>query len=389
MLYGSELIDVERVFLDQENPRHEPFSSQNEAIEYLCANEKIYPLAKDIVENGLNPLELFAVIKERGNSYFSAEGNRRLCAIKLLNDPDLAPSRLRKDFEKLARKYAPSKQISVVIFKNRDEVRLWLNRIHAGLDDGRGRKQWNAVQKSRNSKYSKNDFALTLLDVAKVLNFINAEEQKGRLSTVQRYISNPVMRNALGLVAVDNNYNVSFSESDFKIVLSKFIKDVKLKKLSTRENADEISSYANRLSSSEGFDGSRVTPWSLDFFLIKSNPSLKPLFVKEFDSEGEKISEISADQVPQAALSSSHSSDFIQSEKPIEPEVPSPSTKYDELEDFSPESPRFPSKPNKLVFKKEIENGLKEISNFKLQSMYYSLCAIGLNNHTPMLYVGA
>jgi hypothetical protein len=162
MFYGidnTKMIDVDRVFLDQKNPRHEPFNSQSEAISYLCNNEKVLVLAKDIVENGLNPLELFALIKERGNTYFSAEGNRRLCAIKLLNDPDLSPTKYRKDFESLSKKSSPISNVFSVIFKDREEVRLWLDRIHAGSDDGRGRRQWKAQQKSRNSIYSKNDCA--------------------------------------------------------------------------------------------------------------------------------------------------------------------------------------------------------------------------------------
>ena len=59
MDYGIEsakMIDVDRVFLDLSNPRHEPYADEDEAIEYLCREEQVLPLARDIVSNGLNPL---------------------------------------------------------------------------------------------------------------------------------------------------------------------------------------------------------------------------------------------------------------------------------------------------------------------------------------------
>lgn len=267
-MYGedsSRMISVDRVFLDQNNPRHEPFESQTEAINYLCGNEKIAELAEDIVENGLNPLELFALIKEDGDTYFSAEGNRRLCAIKLLNDPDLAPSKYRQKFEALSENYVPIVSIFSVEFKDRENVRLWLDRIHAGQDNGRGRRQWNPEQKSRNSVYSKNDLALSLLDAAESLGYIKKVQRKGRLSTVQRYLSNPLVRNALGLVLADDaaRYKVNLIDEDFLITLLCFIDDLKNKRISTRANSGDMNSYANKLTSLEGFSGRRVEPVNL------------------------------------------------------------------------------------------------------------------------------
>ena len=118
----TELIDVDRAFLDLRNPRHEPFEDQDEAIEYLCREEQVLPLAQDIAEHGLNPLELFALIADGDNAYFSAEGNRRLCALKLLNDPDLSPANQRSDFEETTSGWSPIKQLSAIVFKDREEI---------------------------------------------------------------------------------------------------------------------------------------------------------------------------------------------------------------------------------------------------------------------------
>jgi hypothetical protein len=99
-------IEVDRIFLYEENPRHEPLDSEPEVIEHLCKNEQVYSLARSISEAGTNPLALLGVVEQPGSgskkAYQAWEGNRRVCAIKLLNDPDRAPADLRKDFARLA-----------------------------------------------------------------------------------------------------------------------------------------------------------------------------------------------------------------------------------------------------------------------------------------------
>ena len=99
-------IDVDRIFLYEENPRHEPIESEPEIIECLCRDEQVYNLARSISEAGLNPLDLLGLVNTPGSgakqNYLAWEGNRRVCAVKLLNDPDRAPPHLRKDFARLS-----------------------------------------------------------------------------------------------------------------------------------------------------------------------------------------------------------------------------------------------------------------------------------------------
>jgi hypothetical protein len=45
-------VEVDRIFLDQENPRHKPYETQSEVIDYLCNHESILSLARDIVAYG-------------------------------------------------------------------------------------------------------------------------------------------------------------------------------------------------------------------------------------------------------------------------------------------------------------------------------------------------
>lgn len=89
--------------------------------------------------SGLNPLERLALIpvKSKGGrvtGYTMAECNRRLCAIKLLGDPERAPASLRKAFGQVANdyNYTPITKVAGVIFDNKDDAIIWLERIHGG-----------------------------------------------------------------------------------------------------------------------------------------------------------------------------------------------------------------------------------------------------------------
>ena len=332
MKYGIEsaqMISLDRVFLDAENPRHEPFEDQEAVIEYLCREEQVLALAQDIVKIGLNPLELFALLAEGDDTYLAAEGNRRLCALMLLDDPDLAPADQRREFERAAENWEPIGQIFAVVFEHRDDVRQWLNRIHAGFAGGRGRRQWNAEQKARNSGYSKNDQAQYLLDISEELGFITTVQRKGRLSTVQRYLSNPVMRNALGIDFSDfENPTTDLPEDDFRIILEKFIGDVAAKRVTTRDNAPEIQSYANKLPQLEGVSAARIKPRAMSEFVKTSGSTGDP-------------------------------------------------------------KPRPPKRRRKIPMSRNLRQVLEDIPSYKLEKLYYSLCSVRLDTHTSLLCVGA
>lgn len=330
-LEGAKMVKADRVFLDQKNPRHEPFEDQDQAIEYLCRDEQVLTLAKDIAKNGLNPLELFALIKEDGDSYYAAEGNRRLCALKLLNDPELAPADQRNEFKRISESWHPIEELFSVVFKDRDEVRLWLDRIHAGSDEGRGRRQWRSDQKARNSIYSKNDLALAMLDLAQDRGILTSDERKGRLSTVQRYLSNPLMRNALGLETGGSaTLSTNLPDQDFDIVFRSFIRDVADKKVTTRNNSSDIADYANKLGSLEGVSGERVSRKEIN------------------DSK----------------------------------------SAYDDKK-TKPKKPKRPPRQAKISPNDALSQALGSIPSYKLERIYFSLCSLTLYNHAPLLYVGA
>lgn len=327
-------IDIKNIFLDLENPRHEPYQSQEEVIEYLCKNEYVYALAQDIVKYGINPLEILAVIPNSKSvkekiTYVIAEGNRRLCALKLLNDPELAPSEERKNFKTLSRQWEELQTAPAIVFDNREAVAVWLERIHGGLQGGIGRKSWSPEQKTRFTGDVKNLMAQQLLDYAQAEGFINSTERINKISTVQRFIGNPLFKDALGIDTnkIDELQRIR-PDQDFNLLLKKFIQDLKEGKINTRFNSPQIREYSQSLRTVEGISNTIVLPHPLNG-----------------------------------------------------------SPKKDKTKTSNPK-PKLRSKPRYLENNLETEKALKELSSFKLNSIYNSLHHLAIADHCPLLTVG-
>lgn len=93
MAVTTENISVQKIYLDTENPRHESLPDEPSIIKYLLSKEKVRALARDIADAGAtSPIELIAVIKHPKvkGAFVVVEGNRRICALKLLLDPSKA-----------------------------------------------------------------------------------------------------------------------------------------------------------------------------------------------------------------------------------------------------------------------------------------------------------
>jgi hypothetical protein len=242
-------IEVDRIFLYEENPRHEPLRGEDEVIQYLCRDEQVFNLARSISEAGTNPLALLGVVQISGSgraatkkTYQAWEGNRRVCAIKLLNDPDRAPADLRKDFARLAATSAhvPIRKITSVVFDDHDELRFWMGIIHDGAQAGVGLLAWDSDQKARHFGGSRNRVALAVLDAAEAMGLITKEERSGKLTTAQRFLNRSVVREALG-IDVANPEDVTYNRplADLKKQIGRFVTDLKRNKITSRFNSDQ------------------------------------------------------------------------------------------------------------------------------------------------------
>lgn len=330
-----EAVEIGRIFLDLENPRHEPYENEEQVIDYLCRYENIFPLAKDIVQHGLNPLELLAVIPDEGSaggqgkpSYVVAEGNRRLCALKLLDDPERAPAKQRKAFEALSSNWAGLSDLICMIFSDRDAVRMWLGRIHEGEQGGVGRKKWNADQTARHSGDSKNKIALAVLDYAESKGFITPEARKGKLTTVQRYLVSPLVREAMGIDSSNiSDVSRNRSKADFDLILQKFLADLESGYVNSRTNRDQHTAYARELGAMQGQSHERTEPVSL--------------------------------AVPPSAAKK------VTKAKPAKRKL-----------------------RTVVPYEPEVMKALEALTGDKLPSLYNSVCSVSLESHTPLVAIG-
>ena len=330
MVFGMEhkTLELSKISLDLKNPRHEEFQDEASVIEHLCKEESVLALAEDIAEHGLNPIDLLAVIKRADGTIFCAEGNRRICVLKLLKNPNLAPKKLQNNFVKFSKVWKPIEQIDVVEFKDRNEARLWLDRIHGGEDKGVGRLHWNTVQKARNSTKHKSKFEVVVLEHGKNLGFVLSSDWHKRLSTVTIYLANRLMRKTIGLEKKDVNLLNKLSSAELS-AFKKFMEDVDKKVINTRAGKKEIEIYAKNL--------------------INKGAAGKTGFNTGTTSAG-----------------GSGSGTPPKSPKPIEP-----------------------LKREVIPLNTELEKALQELDIYKLRKIYYSLCKIDLQEHAPLLYVGA
>ena len=137
---------VDDLLLDLENPRlpEDKCNGQKDTLEYMIKEYDIEELVEVIGENGYFIGEPLIIIKsnEERKKYTVVEGNRRLSALKILNDPNLTSSKaLKKLVNNAARK---PQEIPCVEFKDRSKILSYL-----GLRHVKGVKSWSAIAKAR------------------------------------------------------------------------------------------------------------------------------------------------------------------------------------------------------------------------------------------------
>ncbi|WP_294407150.1 hypothetical protein [uncultured Clostridium sp.] len=234
----SKSIKITNLFLDIENYRFEKQNSQLEAIVKMinAAKEKLFNLAEDILNVGLNPTDKPLVIKgAEENQYIVLEGNRRLTSLKLLYNPDLIPdefANLRKKFIRLRaerQKNIPS-YIDCEVCADRREADIWIKRKHAQGLNGIGVEQWNSQQRQR---FDERTVGKTS-DVIQVLTLLNDSEYVDqqikhqlpdlRSSNLQRLLADPYVRTSLGIIKKDGKL---YSVIDRKTTISGLVDLVK------------------------------------------------------------------------------------------------------------------------------------------------------------------
>lgn len=197
------------LLIDANNPRlPQPNAGQRDAQRALAQDQqkKILALARDIVANGLNPAELSIIIEASAGRYFVLEGNRRLVAIRALENPDMFDGALDAgvlgEIRKLAKQYAaaPIESVPCVLMKDRAAARHWIRLRHTGQNEGAGIVPWGSVEadrfRSRSGEIGIHTQALEFLQKQGQLKDLS---RKVPASSFKRLLGTPEVRAKLGL----------------------------------------------------------------------------------------------------------------------------------------------------------------------------------------------
>lgn len=144
-----EYIKIEDLELDAHNPRlpkSKQGKDQSVIIEYLLLEAATVELMESIGENDFFAGEMLLVIHDEQNKgkYIVVEGNRRLTAVLLLNNPQLASVKklATKEVSENA-KHKPT-ELPCLVFKNRNDIQQFLGFVHIT-----GKKSWRLLEKAR------------------------------------------------------------------------------------------------------------------------------------------------------------------------------------------------------------------------------------------------
>ena len=149
-------IKIQNLILDVDNYRIGHQEGEPQAIKAIIEEQgtKLVALAKDIIKNGLSPIERLFVMPAPGSNvqYIVIEGNRRISAIKLIKNPDLAVGTwLEADFRKLNSKPKDKlpDEADCVVVSTKEDGKVWIRRRHDRGLEGAGLEEWGSVARER------------------------------------------------------------------------------------------------------------------------------------------------------------------------------------------------------------------------------------------------
>ncbi len=187
-------VAVELLDFDSLNPRLPNYidkSNDGEVVEWMLKEANVVELMGSIGEQGYFEGEPLIVVPSKDNAkhFEVVEGNRRLTAVKLLHNPELATTRKAAVLD--AAKVANNKpaKLPVLQFGSRDEVLRFLAYRHIT-----GIEPWNPLQKARYLKQ---------LASSKDFKRLGKEELRRRLAKEIGSNSNYVAKSLAGLAVYD------------------------------------------------------------------------------------------------------------------------------------------------------------------------------------------
>jgi hypothetical protein len=237
----TESIRLLDLLVNTENYRFDPVTGQKEAIDGMIESqgEKLYVLAEHILKNGLNPNDRVQIVPSSHDPtrFIVLEGNRRVIALKLVDNPDLIDNpkyaSLKKRFRKLqAASTRLPNDIECTVYDDPTEADVWIKLKHTGQSNGIGTVEWSAqqVQRFEERVEGKSSNALQIINLLRNSSEVPDTVKNGlsslKITNLDRLLDDPDVRSFLG---IDINNGVLQSEIEEKEVvkgLTQIVKDL-------------------------------------------------------------------------------------------------------------------------------------------------------------------
>jgi hypothetical protein len=230
---------ISNLLMDVQNPRFkDEQENQDEAVRSMIISQrgKIIELAKDILMNNLSPTENFLVIPfdlENGK-FIVLEGNRRLAALRLMEDPskaqDLFDSAQQRQLEIISNEYkkSPITAVNCAIDIDKQNSRHWIELRHQGPRKGAGIVQWGTEEKRRFYElYGERDLTLQVLDYLVEHKVISTEEASHvPITNLWRIVTMPYARLKFGYEVVDGLFQPIGNETRLTEYLKHIVADL-------------------------------------------------------------------------------------------------------------------------------------------------------------------
>ena len=141
-------LNIKQLRFDPENPRLPSHlrgvSNEAEILAHMLRDESLLELMASIGETGYNTSEPLLVTKNGDGTFCVVEGNRRLAALRLLQEPQLATMRKQSVTALSTSKKVSSTEIPAFVYSSRSEILDYLGYRHIT-----GVKSWGALEKAR------------------------------------------------------------------------------------------------------------------------------------------------------------------------------------------------------------------------------------------------
>lgn len=252
MANTRKYINISTLMVNPENYRFSPVKDEKTAIKVMLDkhNSRIKQLLEDIATFGLNPSDILMVCKIE-NKYITLEGNRRLTALKILNDVSILKDidikyyneylKLLKSIKLPDNKLLNLSKIFCIVFDTPEEADRWVKLKHTGSNKGTGTIVWGTAEKrnfdNRTSSKKTNFISSLLLYLHNSPLYSDVIKQNLNnipITNLERLLSDPYVREVIGINLEKNEIFKLYPDSEISKPLSKILLDLINKKINVK-----------------------------------------------------------------------------------------------------------------------------------------------------------